>query len=117
MKQFLDYDQEPYDYIILDAPPVLPVTDAQILASLVDEVVVVLEPCRIPRKTAQRMVENLRAVEAKIIGVALNDKSGKGFKYYGNNGYYGHKDYGGYYGELSAAREDGLGARLKKMLG
>ena len=118
MDRFLDYVRGRYDYVVLDAPPVLPVTDAQVLASKVDDVIVVLEPCRVPRKAAQRMVETLHAVEAKIIGVALNDKSGKGFKYYGNYGYYGHKYYGGYYGESTKAPEAvGVMASVRKMMG
>ncbi len=117
MKQFLAYSRERYDYVLLDAPPVLPVTDAQILATMVDDVLVVMEPCRVPRKAAQRMVDNLRAVDAKIIGVALNDKLGKGFKYYGNYSYYGHKYYGGYYGETKVVEDEGVMAKLKKFLG
>lgn len=115
MKKFLDFVRERYDHVVIDAPPVLPVTDAQILAQLVDDVMIVLEPCRVPRKAARRMVETLRAVEANIIGVAMNDKSGKGFKYYGNYGYYGHKYYGSYYGEGEVVA-DGLAAKVKKLL-
>ena len=64
------------------------------------------------------MVETLRAVNAHIIGAALNDKSGKGFKYYGNYGYYGHKYYGGYYGEGKKTPEPvGLMTKLKKFFG
>ena len=118
MQKFLDYVRGRYDYVVLDAPPVLPVTDAQVLASMVDDVIVILEPCRIPRKAAQRMVETLHAVEAKIIGVALNDKLGTGFKYYGNYGYYGHKYYGGYYGESTKTPEAvGMMSKVRKMLG
>ena len=117
MEKFLDYVRGRYDYVVLDAPPVLPVTDAQVLASLVDDVIVILEPCRVPRKAAQRMAENLRAVEAKIIGVALNDKSGKGFKYYGNYGYYGHKYYGGYYGESLRRTRGGAGRQVEEDVG
>jgi tyrosine-protein kinase Etk/Wzc len=116
MKKFLDFVRERYDHVVIDAPPVLPVTDAQVLASLVDDVLVVLEPCRVPRKAARRMIETLRAVDANVLGVAMNDKSGKGFKYYGNYGYYGHKYYGGYYGE-GEVEADGLAAKVRKMMG
>jgi tyrosine-protein kinase Etk/Wzc len=116
MKKFLDFVRKHYDHVVIDAPPVLPVTDAQVLASLVDDILIVLEPCRVPRKAARRMIETLRSVEANVLGIALNDKSGKGFKYYGNYGYYGHKYYGGYYGEGEVVA-DRLAAKVRKMFG
>lgn len=99
MKKLLAMARERYDYVVIDAPPVLPVTDAQILAPLCDLVLVVLEPCRVPERAAQQMVESLQGVDARISGVILNDKSGRGFKYYGSYNYYGNKYYRGYYGE------------------
>ena len=99
MGYLLDKVREQYDYVIIDAPPVLPVTDTPILAPKVDINLIVIEPCRVPEKAALQMVESLQAVNAKIAGVILNDKSGRGFKYYGNYGYYGNKYYRGYYGE------------------
>jgi Mrp family chromosome partitioning ATPase len=108
MAKLLDMVRERYDYVVLDAPPVLPVTDAQILAPKVDINLVVLEPCRVPEKAALQMVEALSSVDAKIAGVIMNDKSGRGFKYYGNYGYYGNKDYRGYYGEGDEEEKDGM---------
>ncbi len=117
-KKFLIMARERYDYVVIDAPPVLPVTDAQILAPLVDLCLVTLEPCRIPEKAAQHMVDLLKSVDAKIAGVILNDKSGKGFKYYGSYGYYGNKQYGGYYGETEQVKPAGpLVAGLKFVWG
>jgi len=106
-KKFLDMLRERYDYIVIDAPPVLPVTDAQVLASIVDFALIVLEPCRIPEKAALQMVDTLRAVDAEIAGVVLNDKSGRGFKYYGSYGYYGNKAYGGYYTTDQYSKKEG----------
>ncbi len=115
MARLLDKVRAHYDYVVLDAPPVLPVTDAQILAPKVDINLVVLEPCRVPEKAALQMVESLRAVDAKIAGIILNDKSGRGFKYYGNYNYYGNKYYRGYYGEdLEVAGDGVLMAGVKK---
>ena len=112
--QFVNLSRERYDYVIIDAPPVLPVTDTQILAPLVDLCLVTLEPCRVPEKAAKQMVENLKAVDAKIAGVVLNDKSGRGFKYYGSYGYYGNKQYGGYYGETDHDKPRGVLVRGMK---
>ena len=99
MRTLLATFRENYDYVVLDAPPVLPVTDAQVLAPLADLILVVLEPCRVPEAAAQQMVESLTAVDGKISGVILNDKSGRGFRRYGSYNYYGNRYYRGYYGE------------------
>jgi len=115
MKKLLTMLRERYDYVVIDAPPVLPVTDAQILAPLVDRVLVVIEPCRVPTSAAQQMVESLRAVNANILGVILNDKSGRGFKYYGNYQYYGNKYYRGYYGESDVKQDGAVVGGMKKV--
>ena len=99
MKKLLLNVRERYDYVVIDAPPILPVTDAQVLGPLVDITLVVLEPCRVPERAALQMIDTLQAVDVRISGVVLNDKSGRGFKYYGNYGYYGNRYYRGYYGE------------------
>lgn len=118
MADLLDKARVHYDYVVLDAPPVLPVTDAQVLAPKADINLVVLEPCRVPEKAALQMVESLHAVDAKITGVILNDKTGRGFKYYGNYGYYGNKQYRGYYGEDANEGKDGaFVAGVKKVWG
>lgn len=101
MRDLLDRLREEYDQIIIDAPPVLAVTDAPVLTTLADIVLVVMETARVPAKAAGRMRELLGAVQAPVAGLVINDKSGRGMSY----GYYGYKygygyGYGyGYYGE------------------
>ena len=106
MRDLLAGLRESYDMVIIDAPPVIPVTDAPLLSSLTDMVVIVLESGRIPAKAAQRMKELLQSVQAPVAGFVLNDRTsvfsdsygyyGKG--YYGKN-YYGRRYYGyAYYG-------------------
>jgi tyrosine-protein kinase Etk/Wzc len=98
-----------YDIVIIDAPPVIPVTDAQLLSVFTDMVLVVIEIGRIPLKAAERMKELLVSVHAPVSGFVLNDRNailsdsygyyGKG--YYGK-GYYGRRYYGySHYGEES----------------
>lgn len=109
MHKLLTAMRERYDYIILDAPPVLPVTDAMILAPEADMVLVVLETCRVPFKAVKKMREDLIISKAPLIGVVLNDKTGKGFQHYGGYSYYNHKEYGSYYADDTPA--DKLKAR------
>jgi tyrosine-protein kinase Etk/Wzc len=97
MKQLLHRARERYDYVIIDVPPLLPVADALILASQVDINVMVIESCRIPEKIAKRALKSLHNHGAEIAGVVLNDKTGRGAKYYGAYSYYESKYYKGYY--------------------
>ena len=100
MRDLLDTLQEEYGQIVIDAPPVLAVTDAPVLTTLADMVLVVLETGRIPAKAATRMRELLANVQAPVAGLVINDRTGRGMSY---GGYYGYKygnGYGyGYYGE------------------
>ncbi|MGB5219243.1 MAG: polysaccharide biosynthesis tyrosine autokinase [Smithella sp.] len=94
MRQLLINQRENYDFIIIDAPPVLAVTDAPVLTMVTDVVVLVMEAGRVPIKAAQHMKEILGRLNAPIAGIVMNDKTGKGEAYtYYNRNYYG-KAYG-----------------------
>ena len=82
-----------YDTILLDAPPLLAVTDAAVLTTQADLVLLVLQVGRVPVKLAGRSRDVLGSVQAPVAGVILNDKSGKGVQYYG---YYGRGGYSAY---------------------
>jgi tyrosine-protein kinase Etk/Wzc len=86
MADLLTALREQYDHIIIDAPPVLAVTDAPLLTNRCDLVLVVLETERVPVKAAQRMVEMLTNVRAPVGGIVINDKSNTSMERYG---YYG----------------------------
>jgi tyrosine-protein kinase Etk/Wzc len=89
MRQLLLTQRENYDYIIIDAPPVLAVTDAPVLATISDIVVLIMEAGRVPIKAAQHMRETLSSLQASVAGLIMNDKTGKGESY----GYYGGRYY------------------------
>ncbi|MBN2594538.1 MAG: polysaccharide biosynthesis tyrosine autokinase [Sedimentisphaerales bacterium] len=78
-----------YDRIIVDSPPVLPVTDAQILSSICQITILVLKAEKSTRKASKQTRDALLRVGARILGVVVNDvpKNGR-FGYYGGNGYY-----------------------------
>ncbi|GBD96005.1 MAG TPA: polysaccharide biosynthesis tyrosine autokinase [Nitrospirae bacterium] len=64
--------KERFDIIFFDSPPVLPVTDASLLASRVDSVVLCYEIGRISRNALLRAKIQLESVGADISGVVLN---------------------------------------------
>ncbi len=89
MRKLLLTQRENYDHIIIDAPPVLAVTDAPVLTTVADIVILVMEAGRVPAKAAQHMRETLSTIQAPVAGFVLNDKTGKGESY----GYYGGRYY------------------------
>jgi capsular exopolysaccharide synthesis family protein len=78
-----------YDRIIVDSPPVLPVTDAQILASICQITILVLRAEKSTRKASQRARDALQCVGARVLGLVVNDvpKNGR-YGFYGGDGYY-----------------------------
>ena len=82
-----------YDYVFFDSPPIMGVTDASILASEVDGVLLVVQYRKYPRiisSRAKRMIEN---VGGNILGVVLNNINILRDDYY----YYYHSYYSHYY--------------------
>jgi len=71
MESLLAEQRTNYDYIIIDGPPSLLVSDAKVLAGLVDATVLVFNAMATSRGAAQRTVRELEQVDAKIIGCVL----------------------------------------------
>lgn len=80
-----------FDMVIVDAPPLLPVIDAGILATSVDGVIMVAHQGKTRRDELAEARRRLGAVGARVFGVVLNmsTKSGSGYYYYGS-GYSSH---------------------------
>ncbi len=90
LRELLDELAENADVVVIDSPPVLPVTDAAVLAQEVDGVLLVIDAGETRREVAQRATESLRQVGAHVIGVVLNRVStGRGSYYY----YYYYQQY------------------------
>lgn len=83
--------QAEYDIVLVDAPPVLPVTDALVLSGRVDATLLVAVAGATTRKEAGRAVELLRQVDAPLVGAVLNgvDSEGSYGYSYGNYRYEG----------------------------
>jgi capsular exopolysaccharide synthesis family protein len=87
MKHMLQIAQETYDVIVFDTPPVLAVTDAQILANICDGSIVVVRSDQTEYDAIQKAKELLEPANAKLLGIVLNDvpqKKSNTYYYYGN---------------------------------
>jgi capsular exopolysaccharide synthesis family protein len=71
MEELLQEHRRKYDHIIIDGPPVLLVSDAAVLAGLVDSTLVVFNAAQTSRGAAQRTVRELGDVSANIVGCVL----------------------------------------------
>lgn len=94
MAELLHRYRGEYDYVLVDAPPVMPVTDAVLLSRSVDGVVVVVRGQHTQRQITRDSISKLRRVGAKILGIVLNDVDIRSGDYY-----YYRKGYDSYYRE------------------
>lgn len=86
-----------YEHLVIDSPPVLLVTDATILSTLADGVVLVAESGKTPRGALLRTRRILDDAGARILGVALNKLDQRHGGYYDYGYYrYGYHHYGEY---------------------
>jgi len=84
-----------YDRVIIDSPPVMPVTDAQILGAICDITLLVLRAEKATRKSSQQARDGLLSVGAHVLGALVNDVPKKGrYGYYSGYGYYHGYGYG-----------------------
>ena len=90
MKNLLEEFECEFDVIIIDCAPMV-VADPQILASRVDGVIYLVQPGKIRSQQLTAPIEQLRRVNARILGVIFNRISGKNNAYYG--GYYYYSTY------------------------
>ncbi len=79
-------------YIIFDATPLLVTTEPEVLARLVDGILIVVRAGVTPRETVKQAIASLEP--RKILGFVLNDvefkSSGLSSRYFGSDGYYSH---------------------------
>jgi polysaccharide biosynthesis transport protein len=77
-----------FDVVIIDAPPLLPVTDAAVLSTIVGGTVVVVSVGMVNRDHLTRSLQSLDAVKSRVLGLVLNRVPTKGTDaYYYASGY------------------------------
>ncbi len=102
LRAMLDSLKEQYDYILLDSPPILGVTDAAILAGEADGVLLVVQYRKYPKiisLRAKRMIEN---AGGRLMGAVLNNINIMRDDYY----YYYHYTTKKYYGSTKHEKDD-----------
>ena len=83
-----------YDYVIIDTPPILAVTDSTSIAPRVDGVILAMRLRRHTRDLGRRTLEQLRDVGAIVCGIVINGvEEADGYGY----GSYRYSDYKYYY--------------------
>lgn len=87
MSQTLKDLKKRFDVIIIDSPPMI-VSDAQILSSKVDGLIFVVIPGQTKAITARRPIEELKRIDAKVLGVVANKIPKNRDYYYGGYNYY-----------------------------
>jgi capsular exopolysaccharide synthesis family protein len=89
-----------YDRVIIDSPPVGPVTDGQILSAISKVTILVLRAEKSTRRHSQQARDSILSVGGRILGAVVNDvpqRQGRygyysGYDRYGGYGYYSHKE-------------------------
>jgi capsular exopolysaccharide synthesis family protein len=92
MPLLLDELQEQFDVVIVDTPPSVALSDAVTLSRYVDGILLVVKEQSVSRAVVKQTIETFKQVDAKILGVVLNNvdlqRSGSKYKYY-----YAYRDY------------------------
>jgi non-specific protein-tyrosine kinase len=84
MEQVLSLLVDDFDYIVIDTPPLLPVTDAAVLAPKLDAVIVVARLRQTRREQLGRVVSTLERIGANVLGVVANHAgrgTGRDYRY------------------------------------
>lgn len=100
MQQLLESVEQEYDFIILDTPPAMFMSDAAVLSKYADGVVIVILQGSTTFDMVEKVKENLENAGAKLLGCVLNDvKMEEGSRYHYKSKYGYYNTYYHYYGE------------------
>jgi capsular exopolysaccharide synthesis family protein len=98
MREFVRQARERYDFVMFDSPPIMGVSDASILASVVDMSVLVIQYRKYPQVMTIRAKQMVEKVGGNLMGVVLNNINISQDSYY----YY----YSGYYYDYYSKHDD-----------
>ena len=78
MTQLIQHLEDVFDAVIIDAPPLIPVTDAAVLAQKVGRVVLVVGARKVHKRDLEKSIQSLNQVQADLVGMVLNFVPTKG---------------------------------------
>lgn len=97
-KNFLSALKGQFDWVLIDTPPVMAVTDACVIAHMVDGTLFVTAAEMVSRQAARRSLEQLTMADARLIGAILNRVDVERHGYYYSSYYQGYsRKYKKYY--------------------
>lgn len=106
MRKLLGVLSEKFAHIIIDSPPAISFTDASILSTMVDGVMLVVHGGKSSRAVVRRAKQQLLDVGAHIFGVVLNNVKLESQQDYYYAGYYGYGYYSSYYSDAEEKPDD-----------
>lgn len=101
MRELVKLARGRFDFVVFDTPPILPVTDAALVGTLVDGVTLCLRAGKVTREEARSCHDRLRMASIKVLGVVLNRHTTSQGSYSGGR-YQTYETYGSADGEPKA---------------
>ena len=83
-ERFLDLALKQFGRVVVDSPPLMAATDAAILATMVEGVLLVIKAEAVPRKVTLKSLNSLLEIKAPVLGAVLNNAP------FHHRGYYSH---------------------------
>lgn len=95
MRDLLEKMSHAYDFVVVDSPPIVAVSDALVLSAMVDGVVLVIDSKRTPKNQVRLARARLEYARAKVFGFVINRMHPFSPHYYYSYYSYYDKDYDG----------------------
>jgi polysaccharide biosynthesis transport protein len=102
MSALIEYWRQHFDYVLIDTPPAVPVTDAVVLSRKGDAVIIAVRFAVTSQPCIARTIRLFRDVQAPRIGVLVNAMDVRSPEYYQYSGFSGTEQYSQVYGDSQA---------------
>ncbi|MFK5647497.1 polysaccharide biosynthesis tyrosine autokinase [Ornithinimicrobium sp. LYQ121] len=112
MRTLLDELESQFDYVVIDTPPLVPVTDAALLSTITDGVLVVVGAGIVRRDQLDTALQSLDRIDATVLGIVLNRLPAKGQAAY----YYSNDEYAAHRGQGARSRAKEARSRARRNL-